>query len=109
MIDDGIDALWLDSGGWSLAALVRVSGMTEGELLELVDYGALIPDNPDIDAGRWIFGGHCVMVVQKAMRLRRDFDLDPPGLALALTLIGRIDEMENEIRHLRVLLPRRNG
>ena len=109
--NDCIDALWIDStsadGQWTLAALAQVSGLAAHEVRELVDYGALQPANPDvITEERWIFGAHCALTVRTAVRLRRDFDLDPPGLALALTLVERIRSLENELRRIHAQVPR---
>ena len=102
-----IDAVWLEKQGEiSVAGLAQLSGLSEAELRELVDCGALVPTNPD--EVQWTFGGHCVVIVQTAGRLRRDFDLDPQALALALTLIGRIHDLETELRKLRVLIPHRS-
>ena len=113
MTNDYIEAQWMELGeagaanaAWTFASLCRVSGLSEGELRDLVDYGALVPDNPDTIAERWTFGRHCIVIVQTAVRLRRDFDLDPPGLALALTLVNRIRDLEDELRKMRVLAPR---
>ena len=103
-----IDAVWLGKQGEiSVAGLAELSGMTEGDLRELVEYGALVPINPD-DA-QWMFAGHCVLTVQIASRLRHDFELDAQALALALTLIGRIHDLEAEMRQLRVLIPHRSS
>jgi len=104
---ESIDAVWLEKqGDISVAGLARVSGMSETELRELVGYGALAPLDPDAD--EWMFAGHCVVTVQLASRLRRDFELDPQGLALALALVGRIRQLETELRQLRVLIPHRS-
>ena len=105
-----IDALWIEpaaaDGGWTLSTLALISGLAASEVRELVDYGALRPENPDVVAEeRWLFGSRCVITVRTAMRLRRDFDLDPPGLALALTLVERIRGLEEELRHAQALLP----
>ena len=102
-----IDAVWLEKrGSISVAGLVEVSGMSEVELRELVAYGALVPLNPD--EGEWMFGGQCVATMQIASRLRRDFELDAQALALALTLVGRVRQLESELRQLRVLIPHRS-
>jgi chaperone modulatory protein CbpM len=103
-----IDAVWLEKRGEiSVAGLAQLSGLPEAELRELVEYGALVPLNPD-DA-EWLFAGHCVVTVQIASRLRRDFELDPQALALALSLIGRIHQLEAELRKLRLLVPHRSS
>ena len=110
MTDECVDGTWVErgeNGVWTLTALTRISGWPAAELRELVDYGALVPENPDAGSeDRWTFGGHCVLIVRTAVRLRRDFDLDASGLALALTLIGRINDLEQELRRLQLNRPR---
>ena len=102
-----IDAVWLErQGDISAAGLAEVSGLSLAELRELVAYGALAPKNPD--EAEWMFGAPCVVTVRIASRMRRDFDLDVQGLALALSLIGRIHQLEAELRQLRVLMPHRS-
>jgi len=100
------NAVWLDAQqALSIADLEQCSGLSQAELRELVDYGALAPTNPQ--EAEWTFSGEIVLTVQAAGRLRADLDLDPQALALALTLIKRIRELEAQIGNLRAQLPRR--
>ena len=101
------DAEWLDAHHeFSFAELVQFSGMSEAELRELVDYGVLTPTDPQQAA--WTFSGDVVVTVQAAGRLRDDLELDAQALALALTLINRIRDLEAQLRNLRAQLPRRS-
>lgn len=101
------DAVWLDAyHEFSIAELERCSGLSEAELRELVDYGALVPNNPQ--SAEWTFSGDIVVTVQAAGRLRNDLELDLQALALALTLIKRIRELEAQIGNLRAQQPRRS-
>ena len=105
MQPDTDEAVWLSHDSeCSLADLAAQSGLSEAELLELVDYGAIAPLDPR--AARHMFRSSSVVVVRTAYRLRRDFDLDPPSLAFALSLLERMRELEDELRELRALLPR---
>jgi len=100
------DAVWLDDRlEFSFVELARFSGLSNAELRELVDYGALVPNNPQ--EAEWTFSGDIVVTMQAAGRLRADLELDPQALALALTLINRIRELEAQIGNLRAQLPRR--
>jgi hypothetical protein len=100
------EAVWLDDRAeFSFADLARCSGLSEAELRELVDYGALLPNNPQEAA--WTFSGDVVVTVQTAGRLHADLELEPQALALSLTLIKRIRELEEQIVNLRAQLPRR--
>jgi len=86
-----------------LEELCELSGMSERELRELVDYGVLVPI--DSDAQQWSFSADRLVVARSARRLRRDFDLDPHGVALVVTLLERVRGLEAELRDLRARLP----
>ena len=97
---------WLDAHcEVSLAELASLSGLAEAELRELVEYGALAPNDPR--GAQWTFSGACVVTARAAQRLREDFDLDFNALSLALSFLERIRALESELRALRAQLPRR--
>lgn len=75
--------------------LVDVSGLTPEELALLIDSGVIVPT----DAVRepQVFHLHYVVVATTARRLRDDFELDGAGLALALTLLRRVNDAEAEL------------
>jgi len=87
----------------SLAQFCELSGLSEAELRALVDCGAIAPADPD--ARDWTFGADRLVVARSAHRLRRDFELDPAGLALAVTLLERVRELEEALRDLRARIP----
>jgi hypothetical protein len=86
-----------------LEELCELSGLSEAELRELVDYGVLAPIDPD--AQSWAFGADLLVVARSARRLRKDFDLDPHAVALAVALLKRVRDLEEELRDLRARLP----
>jgi chaperone modulatory protein CbpM len=103
MRTDSIDVLWLDR--WqrlSIGELALFSGLSEAELHELVDYGALTPADREVD---WAFSADCVTRVRKACRLRDDLELDTQAMALALMLFERIEELEARISALQAAIP----
>lgn len=98
------EALWLDEREeFSLDQLAELSGLSISELEQLVEYEALAP----IDRGRPrpMFTARCLVTARTACRLRDDFDLGAPGLALALTLIERIRALEARLQGLECRLP----
>lgn len=104
MINDRDDAVWLTADNmFSMAELVELSGVSETELCELVDYGAVTPVDPD--ASPWVFNGKCLLTIRKACRLRISFDLDAHGVALIVSLLERIHGLEAELGSLRAQLP----
>ena len=103
-----IDALWVEAQREiSVESLARDSGLTRAEIAALVELGALTPIDPD--AQEWLFAAQCVMGLRTAGRLRRAFDLEPDALALTLSLVERIRELQEELRRLRVVIPRRTS
>jgi hypothetical protein len=90
---------------FSLEELVELSGLPEPELRELVEYGAIAPVDPG--AARWVFKGQCLTTVRVACRLRASFELEPHGLALVVSLLERVRDLEAQIERLRAQLPRR--
>jgi chaperone modulatory protein CbpM len=102
---DRTEAVWLtEDHEFSLAELAALSGLSEAELRELVDYGAVTPINPD--SSPWVFNGKCLLTVRTACRLRISFDLEPHGVALIVSLLDRIHELEAQLGSLRAQLPR---
>ena len=100
------EAVWLDDrGSVTLVELAECSGFSESELRELVDIGALAPIDPD--AREWTFGAQCIVAARTACRLRNDFELDSQGLALVLSLLERVQELEGLVQRLNARLPRR--
>lgn len=99
------EAVWLDErGSITLIELAQCSGLTEAELVELVELGALEP--LDRQATEWNFGTRCIVSARAASRLRKDFELDAHGLALVLSLLERVEELENTLQRLNARLPR---
>ena len=100
------EVLWLDEQEQlSLTELAGLSGLSEAELHELVDFGAIIPVDPGVEPLG--FHADCIVTARTACRLRTDFELDAQGLALALTLLNRIHDLEAQLRDLSAQLPRR--
>jgi hypothetical protein len=96
---------WLDAHpSLTLSELAELSGLSPAELGELVDCGVIRP--LDLTAAGHSFGGECLTAARTAARLRADFDLQPSGLALALTLLERVHTLEAQMRNLQALLPR---
>jgi chaperone modulatory protein CbpM len=99
------ETLWLDErGAVTLVELAECSGLTESELRDLVDLGALEP--LDTAASDWRFEAHCIVAARTASRLRNDFELDTHGLALVLSLLDRVHELEGELQRVQARLPR---
>ena len=100
------EAIWLDERQeFSLAELAELSGLSAAELRQLMEYDALMPADPH--ATSLTFKAQCLVTARAASRLRDDFELDAPGLALVLTLLERIHGLEAQLNNLQCLLPHR--
>jgi chaperone modulatory protein CbpM len=99
------EVLWLDEQRVvSLTELVEFSGLREPELLDLVQTGVL--PAREVPGGGLVFSARVVTMARTACRLRDDFDLDAPGLGVALRLLERVQDLECELARLRAQLPR---
>lgn len=100
------DLLWLhEYREISMIELADVSGLTTAELRELVEFGALAPC--DMNAEDWRFTADCVVRVRTAARLCHDLELETAALALVLSFLERIEDLEAQVRKLNAASPRR--
>lgn len=90
-------------GELSIDELSECCGLSLDELHALVDAGVLVA--LDQRAARPTFPAEYITVTRLAFRLRDDFELDTQGLALALTLLTRISQLELQARRLEALIP----
>ena len=99
------EAVWLDErGAFTLVELAQCSGLAESELRDLVELGAIAPMDPD--AREWSFAAKCISAARAASRLRNDFELDSQGVAVVLSLLERVQELESALQRLNARLPR---
>ena len=106
MKSEHTEAVWLtEDTQFSLAQLAELAGIPESEVRELVDYGAVTPVDPE--SSPWIFNGKCLLTIRTASRLRVSFDLEPHGVALIVSLLERIHDLEAQLGTLRAQFPQR--
>jgi chaperone modulatory protein CbpM len=86
-----------DDATVALEEFLTLSGLAREELLELVEFGAF---EPVVAGGSWRFSARVIVQARRAARLRDDFGLNAPGMALALAYLERIDELERRLREL---------
>jgi chaperone modulatory protein CbpM len=100
------EVFWLhEHQALSSNQLAELSGLSEAEIDELTDYGAIAPKDTDVQQRS--FDAQCIVAVRTARRLRDDFDLNMHGVTLALTLLDRVHDLETQLSNLRAQLPRR--
>lgn len=94
------ESTWLNDGDvCRIEYLAEVSGLSIEEIDDLVEIGVIAP--AEAAARPMLFELCHVLTVKRARRLRDDFQLDPHGVALALTLIQRISDLQAELEALR--------
>lgn len=79
----------------TLEFLVGMCRVEKQWVVELVEYGALEPLDPA--HSQWEFPAIVIKRVRMAARLRRDLELGPAGVALALDLLDQIDELRAKL------------
>nr|WP_167540886.1 chaperone modulator CbpM [Paraburkholderia xenovorans] len=81
---------------FTLVELSRVSGASEEELTLWVSEGVFEPTGEQPQ--EWRFSGAALRRVQTAQRLAHDFQINAPGVALALDLLDEIDLLRSRIK-----------
>jgi chaperone modulatory protein CbpM len=100
-----IELLWLDERETvTLSELARACGLTQDELHELVEYGAVAP--VESRQAQPVFSAASVPGMRAAGKLRRDFDLDLFAVAMLVEYLDRIENLERRIASLEAQLPR---
>lgn len=91
-----INAIWLHGDEvCQIDHLVEVSGLSLEEIKDLIDNDLIMPT--DQSSNPQYFSLHYVLIVKKARRIRDDFHLDQLGLVLALSLLEKINLLEEEL------------
>ena len=90
-------ATFLEHDVVTFVELVERSGLSEQEVVELVECGAFDPT--DARASTWTFSTQCIVVARRAYRLREQLALeDTHALAVVVRLFQRIEALENQLR-----------
>lgn len=74
------------------------TGVSEEDLQEIVGLGVIEPQLTQTE--NWIFADNDVVIVHRAVRLRRELALDWPGIAIVLTLLDENCTLRSENQHL---------
>jgi len=104
---ESTEVIWFEQHVLSLPELAELSGLPAPVLEELLDCGAIAPLDPV--SSQLQFGAVALRTARTARRLRSDFELDIEALALALSLLDRVAQLEAQVQELRAKLPQRHS
>ena len=68
-------------------------------VIELVEFGVVQP-REGRSPREWVFAGEDLVRVKKAERLRRDLEVNLPGVALSLDLLEEVRELRRRVEDL---------
>ncbi|WP_299729645.1 chaperone modulator CbpM [uncultured Endozoicomonas sp.] len=80
------------------------TGATKETVIEIIEQGIVEPSGTS--AEEWQFSPTMLLITNKAVRLHRELDVDWPGIALAMDLLRKLDQLKHENRHLKRRLSR---
>ncbi|MBS0908124.1 chaperone modulator CbpM [Tatumella sp. JGM118] len=80
------------------------TGLSRPELTEIIGLGVLEPQG-DVSE-QWLFDDESLALCLRAQRLRRELELDWPGIAVTLSLLDEIERLNSENRQLHQRLQR---
>ncbi|TRX76298.1 chaperone modulator CbpM [Pseudomonas mangiferae] len=89
---------------FGLDEFCRSTNLSRDVLVEIVELGILEPREPDVEP--WSFDETALILARRAVRLKQDFELDWPGIALAIRLLDELEQVKRENRRLRQRLER---
>lgn len=88
-----------EKGELALQDICERCDLPETTVRSYVEEGVIEVEGDDI--ARWRFSEVSLVRVQKAHRLESDLGLNPAGVALALDLMSKIEELRTELRRLK--------
>lgn len=106
--ETGIEGVLLDEGlTLSFSEITQLCGGSSRAVKLMVTEGLLHPKGRR--PADWRFNGAEVRRAQRAMRLRRDLDLNLAGAALALDLLDELEDLRGRLRTLERQLDQRHA
>lgn len=78
----------------TLQQLCRYSDLDREEIVEMVAEGIIEPRGAQ--PAEWLFNGYMLKRVQIAVRLRRDLEINLPGIAVILDLLNELEQLRQK-------------
>ena len=80
---------------FTLVQLCQACSATEEQLAALVFEGVLEPAGQRVE--EWRFAGSTLRRARVALRLTRDLEINPPGVALVLDMLDEIESLRAQV------------
>jgi chaperone modulatory protein CbpM len=90
---------------FTLGEVCQRCGVHAEIVIEMVEHGVAEPASMDANQ-RWLFAGDALLRLRRAQRLRRDLQLNLPGVALSMELLDEVERLQQQIASLRHQLQR---
>ena len=92
-----LEATWL-----SVTEFTQVAGLSQGDVVELVEVGVLKPLGRSVND--WSFDSESMNLARRLRRIREDLELnlDVHALALGFRLLERINELESALNRAQI-------
>jgi chaperone modulatory protein CbpM len=92
-----LEATWL-----SVTEFTQVAGLSQGDVVELVEVGVLKPLGRSVND--WSFDSEAMSLARRLRRIREDLELnlDVHALALGFRLLERISELESALSRVQI-------
>ena len=92
-----LEATWL-----SVTEFTQVAGLSQGDVVELVEVGVLKPVGRSVND--WSFDSDAMSLARRLRRIREDLELnlDVHALALGFRLLERISELESALSRVQI-------
>jgi len=83
---------------YTLRELCERCAINAETVVSFVEFGIVTPEGPSM--AQWRFSVQSLSRLNRALRLQRDLEVNLPGLALALDLLDRIENLEQQMESL---------
>lgn len=83
----------------SFFELCQLEGMESQLVIEIVEYGIIIPLNKSVekaDTNQWLFDTDSIHWLRKALRLHQDLEIDWVAVALVIDLMRQKEALQKE-------------
>ncbi|MFP1867038.1 chaperone modulator CbpM [Lonsdalea quercina] len=89
---------------FTVIEVCQIVGLSRDELSEVVALGVIAPQEES--SMQWRFDAYALSQLRRARRLRYELDIDWPGIAMTLTLLDKMEHLNQENQRLRRQLER---